>query len=215
MPRKEFPNRNANHHDALILPTFLPPESQYRVNKHTHAQHLTTPLLGDTDGATAAASGLGVLATDAEAPVVPETTVSPDLLQPLEVVAELGVDAVGEGLAVLAVDDVLLPVKEPGGDLVLRRVLLRKTSRVSAAGGHTHSLLGALTMMVTIRSSSSEVSSPALMKLLAQSVPGKIGSYSREFVPLGEIDIGLLEDKVGVLRTLLARVSKIAPFRQE
>lgn len=138
MPRKEFPNRNANHHDALILPTFLPPESQYRVNEHTHAQHLTTPLLGDTDGATAAASGLGVLATDAEAPVVPETTVSPDLLQPLEVVAELGVDAVGEGLAVLAVDDVLLPVKEPGGDLVLRRVLLRRTSRVSAAGGHTH-----------------------------------------------------------------------------
>ena len=71
---------------------------------------------------------------------MPETAVSPDLLQPLEVVAELGVDAVGERLAVLAVDDVLLSVEEPAGDLVLRRVLLRKTSRVSAAGGNTQGL---------------------------------------------------------------------------
>lgn len=53
-----------------------------------------------------------------------ETTVGPDLLQPLEVVAELRVNTVGKGLRVLAVDDVLLPVEEPGGDLVLRGVLL-------------------------------------------------------------------------------------------
>lgn len=55
-----------------------------------------------------------------------ETTVGPNLLQPLEVVAELGVDTVGEDLSVLAVDDVLLPVEEPSGDLVLGRVLLKK-----------------------------------------------------------------------------------------
>lgn len=114
---------------------------------------------------------------------MPETAVSPDLLQPLEVVAELGVDAVGERLAVLAVDDVLLPVKEPAGDLVLGGVLLRRTSRVSAAeraqAVSAFPGVGALTMMVTIRSSSSEVSSPALITPLAQRIPGKIGSYSR------------------------------------
>ena len=68
-------------------------------------------------------SRLGVLAPDTEAPVVPETTVRTDLLQPLKVITELGVDAVRQDLRVLAVDDVLLPVQEPGGDLELGRVL--------------------------------------------------------------------------------------------
>ena len=64
-----------------------------------------------------------MLAADAEAPVVTETTVSADLLQALEVLTELGVDTVGEDLRVLAVDNVALPVEEPGGDLVLGGVL--------------------------------------------------------------------------------------------
>jgi hypothetical protein len=59
-----------------------------------------------------------VLTADAEAPVVTETTVSADLLEALEVITELGVDTVGEDLSVLAVDNVALPVEEPGGDLV-------------------------------------------------------------------------------------------------
>lgn len=80
-------------------------------------------LLGDTDSPSTATGGLGVLTTHAEAPVVTETTVSADLLEALEVVAQLGVDAVGEDLVVLAVDNVALPVEEPGRDLVLRRVL--------------------------------------------------------------------------------------------
>jgi hypothetical protein len=54
---------------------------------------------------------------------VTETTVSADLLQALKIVTELGVDAVGEDLTVLAVDNVALSVEEPGGDLVLGRVL--------------------------------------------------------------------------------------------
>lgn len=54
-----------------------------------------------------------MLATNAQAPVVAETTVGADLLQALEVIAELGIDAVGEDLGVLAVDDVALSVKEP------------------------------------------------------------------------------------------------------
>jgi hypothetical protein len=64
-----------------------------------------------------------VLTTDAEAPVVAETSVGTDLLQSLEVLTELGVDTVGEDLEVLAVDNVALSVEEPRGDLVLGGVL--------------------------------------------------------------------------------------------
>jgi hypothetical protein len=64
-----------------------------------------------------------VLTTDAEAPVVAETSVGTDLLQSLEIVTELGVDTVGEDLEVLAVDNVALSVQEPRGDLVLGGVL--------------------------------------------------------------------------------------------
>lgn len=74
---------------------------------------LSTLLLGDTDSPTATTSGLGVLTTDTQAPVVSETTVSADLLQALEIITELGVDTVGENLGVLAVDNVALSVKEP------------------------------------------------------------------------------------------------------
>lgn len=74
---------------------------------------LTTLLLGDTDSPAATTGGLGVLAADAQAPVVSETTVGADLLQALEIITELGVDTVGEDLVVLAVDNVALSVKEP------------------------------------------------------------------------------------------------------
>jgi len=46
-----------------------------------------------------------------------------DLLQALQIITQLAVDTVGQNLAVLAIDDVTLPVEEPGGDLVLCRVL--------------------------------------------------------------------------------------------
>jgi hypothetical protein len=59
-----------------------------------------------------------VLATDTESPVVSETAVGADLLETFQVVTELAVDAVGEDLGVLAINDVALPVEEPGGDLV-------------------------------------------------------------------------------------------------
>lgn len=66
---------------------------------------------------------LGVLTSDLQSPVVSQTSVRSDLLQSLEVVSELLVDGVGEGVRVLSVGQVLLPVKEPGGDLELGRVL--------------------------------------------------------------------------------------------
>lgn len=93
------------------------------VPKCGRAIRLATLLLRHTDGPATTPGRLGVLATDAEAPEVTQTTVSPDLLQALEVITQLRVDAVGEDLAVLAVDDVALSVEEPTGDLVLGRVL--------------------------------------------------------------------------------------------
>lgn len=64
-----------------------------------------------------------MLSTHTEAPVVSETTVRPDLLQALKIITHLRVDAVGQDLGVLSVNDVLLPVQEPGGDLELCWVL--------------------------------------------------------------------------------------------
>lgn len=80
-------------------------------------------LLADTDGASAAASSLGVLTTDTETPVVTQTTVGADLLQALKILTELAVQTVGQNLGVLAIDDIALSVEEPGGDLVLGGVL--------------------------------------------------------------------------------------------
>ena len=68
-------------------------------------------------------SSFSMLTTDTNAPVVSETPVAADLLQPLEVVSELRVDIVGQNLAVFAVDDIFLPVKEPEWNLELRGVL--------------------------------------------------------------------------------------------
>ena len=66
-----------------------------------------------------ASSGAGVLPPDADPPPVPESPVGPDLLHPLDVLAELGVEGLGEDLGVLPGLEVLLPVEEPEGDLEL------------------------------------------------------------------------------------------------
>merc|ERR1712168_1398999 len=79
-------------------------------------------LLGNTNGAATATSGLGMLTTDTEEPVVTETTVSTDLLETLEIFTELGIQTVGDGLSEGAVLPVLLSVQEPVGDLVLAGV---------------------------------------------------------------------------------------------
>merc|ERR550525_1296224 len=79
-------------------------------------------LLGDTNSATSATGRLCVLTTDTQAPVVAQTAVSADLLQTLEILAQLVVQLVGQHLSEAAVLDVLLPVEEPVGDLVLAGV---------------------------------------------------------------------------------------------
>jgi hypothetical protein len=52
-----------------------------------------------------------------------DVPVGPDLLQPLNVITQLGVDLVGNDVEVLALGNVLSPVQEPSGDLELSRVL--------------------------------------------------------------------------------------------
>ncbi len=64
-----------------------------------------------------------MLTAHAHAPIMPQAAMGPNLLEALQVLAELVVQQVGHDLARLAVLDVLLPVKEPVGDLVLARVL--------------------------------------------------------------------------------------------
>lgn len=62
------------------------------------AKRLTTLLLGHTDGSATATGRLGVLTAHTEAPVVTETTVGTDLLQALQILTQLGVDAVGQNV---------------------------------------------------------------------------------------------------------------------
>ena len=64
-----------------------------------------------------------MLTPDPQAPEMSQTTVSTNLLESLKIVTELRVDTVGQNLRVLAIDDVLLSVKEVGGDFVLSGVL--------------------------------------------------------------------------------------------
>lgn len=64
-----------------------------------------------------------------------ETTVGADLLQALQIITQLGVDTVGQDLRVLAIDDIALSVEEPGGDLVLGRVLDDGDNSLKLFGG--------------------------------------------------------------------------------
>ena len=96
---------------------------------HRHINYLLTAkardsfLLGYTHSAAPAASGLGVLASDTKAPEVAQPSMSPNLLQLLQVLAQLVVQAVGQNLAILPVLHILLSVQEPVWYLVLPGIL--------------------------------------------------------------------------------------------
>ena len=59
-------------------------------------------LLGHTHGLSLVASGLGVLTSDSETPVMTKTTVSPDFLQTLQIFTELVVQEISHYLVSLA-----------------------------------------------------------------------------------------------------------------
>ena len=70
-----------------------------------------------------ASSGASVLSTNPDAPPVPQTTVRADLLHPLNIVTQLGIEILGKDLGVLSGLEVLLSVEEPERDLKLAGVL--------------------------------------------------------------------------------------------
>lgn len=78
---------------------------------------------------------------------MPQTSVRADLLQPLQVVTQLTIDAVGQHLRILAVNDVALSVEEPAWDLVLGRVLDDGDDALEFFGGE---IAGAVVWEVSI-----------------------------------------------------------------
>lgn len=105
-------------------------------------------LLADTDGAATATSGLGVLTTDTQAPVVTETAVGADLLEALKILTELAVQTVGNNLRILAVGNVALSVQEPAGDLVLGRGLEDGDDTLELFGGEFTSTVRILSALL-------------------------------------------------------------------
>ena len=69
------------------------------------------------------ASGLGMLSSGSEAPVVSQTSMSPNLLQTLQILSQLVVQDVSHHLVGFAILMIPLSVKEPIRNLVLTRVL--------------------------------------------------------------------------------------------
>ncbi len=59
-----------------------------------------------------------MLSSHLQSPLVPQTSVAPDLEESLDVFSELGLEDVGGHLEVLALLVVSLPVEEPPGDSV-------------------------------------------------------------------------------------------------
>ena len=102
-----------------------------QVQKHLSIDRL---LLGrDTHRLSETTSGLGVLTTDLQVPVVAQTTVGtirhiplttllPHLLQTVQILTEIGLQVVSDNLLVLAGLHILLSVQEPLRDVVLKRV---------------------------------------------------------------------------------------------
>jgi hypothetical protein len=64
-----------------------------------------------------------VLPTDPDTPPMTKTTMSTDLLHPLDIITQLSIKVLGKYLLVLSGLEILLPVKKPKGNLELTRVL--------------------------------------------------------------------------------------------
>ena len=121
-----------------------------------------------------------------------QTPVGADLLQSLQIITELAVDTVGEHLEVLAVDNVALPVEEPGWDLVLGWVLEDRDNALEFFGGK---LAGAAEKML-VCGHNADCSMIGMDIRCVVRNGGVVG-----IVPLVEVDIGLLADQVAVSAT--------------
>ena len=94
-----------------------------RNNTAARRSCVTSLLLAvEADGGATTAGGLCVLALDAQAPVVAQTTVGPHLLEALQVLTKLARQLAGEHLGVATVLDIPPTVQEPLGDVEVQRV---------------------------------------------------------------------------------------------
>merc|ERR1719238_154033 len=141
-----------------------------------------------------APGGLCVLPAHTDPPVVPETTVEPDLLHALRVLTEAGVEQVRVLLTRLPVLDVALPVQHPGGDTVLDRVRDHRHDLVDLVRGE---LPGAL-VQVDVALLAHEVREPA-----ADALDG--GEREHDLLPPIDVRVAHTQDMLEVLRLELER----------
>jgi len=82
-----------------------------------------------------AASGAGVLSPNTNTPPVTQTTVCPNLLEPLNVISQLSIKVLGKDLSVLARLEILLTIEEPKRNLELAWVLNNGYEFLNFIGG--------------------------------------------------------------------------------
>eukprot|EP01083_Nonionella_stella_P189890 703252_1 len=73
---------------------------------------------------------------------MPQTTVSTNLLHPLNIITKLGIEVLGENLGVLSCLNILLPIEEPKRDLELTRVLNDSNKLLNLISGELSGTLG-------------------------------------------------------------------------
>jgi hypothetical protein len=157
-----------------------------------------------------------VLTTDTETPVVTKTTVRSDLLQTFQIFTELAVDTVRDDLGILAIGDIALSVKEPSWYLVLSGILNDGDNTFEFFGSDfTGTVIDMLSVMILFFPFTGEISSHFAPLALLEISPiclsfrykmtlichiveilRTLGVIS--YIPLVQIDIGLLADQVGV-----------------
>lgn len=114
------PTAGANMIDCVNHTSTLHPRPP---NTISTSRTCLTLLLRHTNSPTSPTRRLRMLPTNPKAPIVSQTSMRPNLLQPFQILTKLAVHAVCQDLRILAVDNVALAVEEPGGDLVLGGVL--------------------------------------------------------------------------------------------
>lgn len=82
-----------------------------------------TLLLRHTDRPSPTARSLGMLTSDPQTPIMPQTSMGPDLLQSLQILTQFAIDTVGKDLTIFAINDITLTIEEPRRNFILGWIL--------------------------------------------------------------------------------------------
>lgn len=140
-------------------------------------------LLGDSESSSGSSSGLCLLTSNLESPIVSETSVASDLLHSFQILSELGVQLIGDELSPCSFSDISLSVQEPFGNVVVY-------TRKSDIWNFNFCLPVGLAMMSLIFSISYSVNSPALFIKLLRRVDWNSS------LPFVEVNLGDFADEV-------------------